>query len=265
MWIAQLSDPHLRPDGVLYQGVLDTNAVFEAAVRQVDGLDPAPDLVLLTGDVADTGNPAEYAVARRILAGLRVPVRAIPGNHDEREAFRAAFETDFGDLPTEGPLNYVDAGSGEVRVVALDVTVPGLHHGEVPPATLDWLDSVLGREPSRPTLVMMHQPPLLSGIPYLDEYRCFDAEPLAHLLTRYPAVECVLCGHVHRTMTMRFAGTLLCTAPSTSTAIALRPRPGAEPASYLEPPGFLLHHWDQGRMLTHVVPVGDFPGPFGFA
>jgi hypothetical protein len=67
-------------------------------------------------------------------------------------------------------------------------------------------------------------------------------------------------------MQLRFAGTLLCTAPSTTTAIALRPFPTAKPASFIEPPGFLLHHWkaDTG-FLTHSVPIGAFPGPFPFA
>ncbi len=67
-------------------------------------------------------------------------------------------------------------------------------------------------------------------------------------------------------MQLRFAGTVLCTAPSTATAIALRPHPTAEPASFIEPPGFLLHHWKPGTgLLTHCIPIGTFPGPFPFA
>jgi hypothetical protein len=79
-------------------------------------------------------------------------------------------------------------------------------------------------------------------------------------------VQRVLCGHVHRQMQQVFGSTLLCSAPSTATSIALRPCADADPASFLEPPGFLLHHWrDQGGMLTHSVPIGDFSGPFPFA
>ena len=99
-------------------------------------------------------------------------------------------------------------------------------------------------------------------MPYLDAYLCRDGHRLASVIERYPTVQCIACGHVHRFMALRFAGTLLCTAPSTATAIALRLDPQAEPASYIEPPGLLLHRWtaDTG-LVTHLVPIGSFPGP----
>jgi 3',5'-cyclic-AMP phosphodiesterase len=264
VWIAQISDTHLRPEGVLYGDAVDPAAALAAAVRQIAALDPRPDLILHTGDVTEAGLPAEYVLARRLLEDLPAPLRAIPGNHDEGNTFREAFP-DMPGLPTAGPLNYVDRETGPVRVIALDVTVPGQHHGEVSRHSLSWLEAVLAEEPDRPTVLMLHQPPFRCGVPYLDAYRCLDDGTLAALLLRFSAVERVLCGHVHRAMLRRFGGTLLCTAPSTVTAIALRPRPDAPPASYLEPPGFLLHHWDGEGMVTHVIPIGDFAGPLPFA
>jgi 3',5'-cyclic AMP phosphodiesterase CpdA len=264
MWIAQLSDPHIRPVGVLYKNILDANAVLTGAVRQINRLNPLPDLVVLTGDVVDEGDPAEYVAARAILAELKPRLLVIPGNHDERSAFRAAF-ADHVYLPPDGPLHYQDA-SGPVRVIGVDVTVPGRHHGDFTEEAATWLDTVLAADATRPTVVMMHQPPIVTGIPYLDKYNCRNGGRLARIVSRFPAVERILCGHVHRSMQMRFAGTLLCTAPSTATAIALHAVPDGEPASFIEPPGFLLHHWrPDGGMLTHLVPVGAFPGPFPFA
>lgn len=263
MWIAQLSDPHVRPHGVLYQGVVDANEALAAAVRQVNALTPRADLVLLSGDVVDFGDPAEYAAARAILSELRAPLFVIPGNHDEREAFRAAF-ADHAYLPPDGPLHFA-VEAGPLRIVGFDVTIPGKHHGDVDEAAAAWLRNALAVDRARPTLVMMHQPPLSTDVPYLDAYRCFGADRLGFVIADFPAVERVLCGHVHRHMQMRFGGTLLCTAPSTATAIALKPLPDAKPASCLEPPGFLLHHWRPEGLLTHNIPVGTFPGPFPFA
>src|SRR5690349_20608901 len=91
MLIAQLSDPHVRPEGELYQGGVDSNAMFATAIAHVNALDPRPDLVLLSGDLVDHGQDYEYAMLAKLLAALDVPVLAIPGNHDEREAFRRAF------------------------------------------------------------------------------------------------------------------------------------------------------------------------------
>ncbi len=265
MLIVQVSDPHLRAEGQLYQGRVDSNAMFAAAVHQIGTLDPAPDLVLLSGDVTDEGTADEYATARRLLAGLAAPLVVIPGNHDERSAFRMAF-ADHAYLPGEGPMNFVAYHHGPCRIIGFDVTQPGYHHGDVDEAALAWLDAALGSDARRPTLIMMHQPPFRCGLPYVDDYLCRGGERIDAVVSRYPAVERVLCGHVHRMMQVRFGGTLLCTAPSTTTAIALRLRANAEPASYIEPPGFLLHQWrpDIG-VVTHLVPIGSFPGPLPFA
>ena len=263
MLIAQLSDPHLCAPGTLYQGLVDSNAMFEAALGRLAALDPAPDLVLLTGDVTEHATPDEYRLARHLLAGIRQPLLAIPGNHDEREAFRAAF-ADFGYLPATGPLHFART-RGPLRVIGLDISVPGHHHGDVDEATVAWLEATLAADPHRPTLIMLHQPPVETGIGFIDAYRCFNGDRLAGIVARYPAVERVLCGHVHRHVSLRFGGSLLHIAPSTTTAIALRLASGAEPASHVEPPALLLHHWRQeAGMLTHYVPVDPGVGPLPF-
>ncbi|HEY5893394.1 MAG TPA: phosphodiesterase [Chthoniobacterales bacterium] len=265
MLIVQISDPHLRPKDTLYKGKVDSNGPFAETIRQINGLNPKPDLVLLSGDIADEGTPEEYENARRLLAELEAPLLVIPGNHDDRENFRAAFQ-DHTYLPRSGALNYAAGGFGPVRIVALDVTLPGLHHGAITAESAAWLDAVLAEEPDRPTIIFMHQPPFACGVPYLDDYWCKGGDVLAAVVARYPAVERVLCGHVHRLMQVRFGGTLLCTAPSTSTTIALQLRPDAVGASFVEPPAFLLHHWkpDTG-IVTHLILVGTFSGPFWWA
>jgi len=262
--IAQLSDPHICAPGTLYQGLVDSNAMFEAAIRRLAALDPAPDLVLLTGDVTEHAAAGEYQLARRLLAAIRQPVLAIPGNHDERQAFRAAF-ADAGYLPAAGPLHFAAGNHGPVRIIGLDISVPGQHHGDFDAATAAWLEAALAAEPERPTLLMLHQPPIETGIGFIDAYRCFNGERLAAIVSRYPAVERVLCGHVHRHTSLRFAGSLLQIAPSTTTAIALRLAPHAEPASFVEPPALLLHHWQlEAGMITHHVPIDPGEGPLAF-
>lgn len=265
MLIAHLSDPHLRPQGVLYQDLVDSNAMFAEALRCLDALSPRPDVVILSGDLVDFGSDEEYAHAREMLASIRAPLLMIPGNHDDRDAMRRGFP-DHAYLPPSGPLSFCATEHGPVRIVGLDVTVPGHHHGDFDDAAAAWLDEMLAREPDRPTIVMLHQHPFDSGIPYIDKYNCRGGGRLAEVIARYPAVERVVCGHIHRHMQLRFGGTILCTAPSTTTAIALRLDPDARPASFVEPPAMLLHHWAEGRgLVTHYVPIGTFEGPLPFA
>ena len=265
MLIAHLSDPHLRPKGVLYQDLVDSNAMFEAAVRHLNSLSPRPDAVILSGDLVDEGSAEEYAFARELLADIREPLLMLPGNHDARETMHQSFP-DHTYWPPSGPLHFVASDIGPVRIIGLDITIPGLHHGDMDDDAVAWLDAALAREPDRSTIIMMHQHPFASGIPYIDKYDCRRGDRLAAIASRYPAVARILCGHIHRHMQVQFGGTVLCTAPSTTTAIALRLDPDARPASYVEPPAMLLHHWTEDTgLITHFVPIGDFRGPLPFA
>lgn len=264
MLIAHLSDPHLQPPGKLYKGLVDSNAMFEAAIRHLQALDPQPDLVLLTGDIVEAGTDAEYDTAVEMLSRIRQPVLAIPGNHDDRETFRRRLGQLSGLAPS-GPLHLAAGDFGPVRILGVDVTVPGAHHGDMDDAACVWLQARLDEEPDRATIIMLHQPPFDSGIPYIDQYNCRNGDRLAAIVSRHPRVERILCGHIHRHMQLRFGSTMLITAPSTTTAIALGLRDDAEPASFIEPPAMLLHHWrPHAGLITHLVPIGSFRGPLPF-
>ncbi len=264
MLIAQISDPHIRPDGVCYQGVADSNHSLTEAITHILAFDRRPDLVLITGDLVDEGHSAEYEALRAILAGLPIPYLVIPGNHDDRENLRKAF-SDHTYLPREGPLHYC-VDDYPVRIIGLDSTVPGLHHGHIDTAGLQWLADTLARDTTKPTLVMLHHPPFVSGIGYMDEYRYFDGAELAAVVKQFDNIEIVLCGHVHRSMLTRWANTVVCACPSTATEIDLQLAESAQPASHLGPRACMLHLWDPRHgLISHTSQIGDFDGPYPFA
>jgi 3',5'-cyclic-AMP phosphodiesterase len=260
MLIAQISDLHVRPDGILYADQVPSNSMADAAVNHLNSLVPRPELVIITGDIVDQGSSEEYEVSRRILARLEIPYLVIPGNHDERRAFSRAF-ADHSYLPVGGgALNY-QFDAHPVRIIALDSSVPGQHHGDIDPTSLTWLEQTLADDSGRPTLLMMHHQPFASGIPYLEEYRHFGADKIAKVIAGCPSIERVLCGHVHRLMTAQLGGVLVMSCPSTASQIALRLDKKARPASFMEPPGCLLHLWRPGGgFVSHLSPIGDY-GP----
>ncbi len=120
MLIAQLSDPHFLPKGMLAFGKVDTAGFLERAVAHLNGLDL--DAVLITGDLTNDGDEAVYAECAAIVAGLRAPYFVMTGNHDDRALMRARFGGSY--LPAEGPLCYV-IEQFAVRVIALDSLVDG--------------------------------------------------------------------------------------------------------------------------------------------
>lgn len=248
MLIAQLSDPHLKAADEQDPRLAESDAMFGRAIARLNALDPRPDVVLLTGDLTCDGLPCQYEHLAKLLLTLEIPCLAIPGNRDEREGFRRVFQAQ-GHMPAEGPISYVAGGFGPVRIVAFDLTVPGKYRGHVTEEGAAWLEAVLAAEPDRPTLIMMHQPPFPSGVPYLDAFfahggpHCREGGRLAELVSRFPAVERIVCGHIHRYLQLRFGGAMLCTAPATMT-------------TRKDPPAFLLHRWHKGRgLFTEELPV----------
>lgn len=261
MIVAQLSDPHIVAPGDRLYGQVDTAEFLVRAVREINQLDPPPDIAVVTGDLVDHGTPEEYAHLRRLLGKLRMPVFVIPGNHDAREPLREAFGGD-GYLPENGFLQYA-VEDYPLRLVALDTHIPGQGGGELCEERLDWLDRTLSAAPERPTLLLMHHPPFATGIERMDRAGLDNSAAFAAVASRHPQIERILCGHLHRAITARFAGTVAGTAPATAHQIHLDLRAGAPLRFMLEPPGYQLHVWRDGLGLaTHTAVFGDWPGPF---
>ena len=259
MRIAQITDCHIRPEGMLIYGAIDTAAYLARAVEAVNALDPPPDLVLLTGDLVDAGSPAEYARLIAILRPLRAPYFVIPGNHDTREGLRAAFADHSYLASGNGFINYA-LEAYPIRLIGLDSIVPGEVWGRLCPVRLAWLDRALAAAPALPTLIFIHHPPFPVGIAHMDEHPFEGALELAALIRRHPNVERLIAGHVHRAIQLRWAGTVASTCPSTAHHFALDFRPDALIAYTLEPPAFQLHCWIPGTgIVTHTAAIGDYP------
>ena len=264
MLIAQISDMHIKAPGTMLYKRIDTAGYLERAVAHIMHLDPRPDIVIATGDLVDGGKPEEYGLLRDLLAPLAMPVYLIPGNHDARDALRAAFP-DHAYLPRDGYLQYAVDGH-PVRLIALDTLVDGKPYGELCDRRLAWLEARLG-EDDRPALLFMHHPPFDTGIESFDGAKLnFGGERFADIVRRHPNVERVVCGHVHRPIQVRWAGTMASIAPGTAHQATLDLRPGARLSMTMDPPGLALHQWRRGSgLVTHVSYVGDFEGPRPFA
>jgi 3',5'-cyclic-AMP phosphodiesterase len=152
--VVQLSDPHI---GAMWaEG--DPVAGLAAAVASIRQLRPAPDALLLTGDLADTRADSEYAHVLGALEGVDAPRYALPGNHDDRDALRGHFGI-AGDPGT--PVQYA-VHVGGLRILMLDSTRPGADAGELDAGRLSWLEDALSADPRTPTLLAMHHPPLVT-------------------------------------------------------------------------------------------------------
>jgi len=276
MLVAQITDMHILAEGKLFHSPrraipdsdpgwshIDTAAHLAQAVATLNALRPMPDVTVITGDLTDHGGAEEYTNLRALLAPLRMPYFLIPGNHDKRDELRAAFGAD-GYFPARGFLQYTVEGH-PLRIVALDTHIPASPDGELCAERLGWLDATLKAAPAQPTLVLMHHPPFAVGIEHMDRHALRNPAAFAEVIGRHPQVERVLCGHLHRTIHRRFAGTIAGTCPATAHQLVLDINPGAQAEFIFEPPGYQLHLWREGEgLVTHTAALGDWPGPFPY-
>ncbi|MFY9780836.1 MAG: phosphodiesterase [Candidatus Baltobacteraceae bacterium] len=260
MIVAQISDLHVTRKGRLLGHMVNTAKYLRRCVARLNSLKPRPDVVVATGDLVDAGKPKEYKRLRKILEELRVPLYVVPGNHDRSDAFREAF-ADHRYLPADGPAAQYVIDSYDLRLIGLDTTRPGEVGGGLDERRLSWLDEELGRAPSRPTLIFMHHPPFKTGIRQLDAAGFRGGEQFGAIVERHGQIERIVCGHIHRAMQVRWRGRFVCTAPSTAYQFALELRERRPLGFVLEPPGFLLHVWEDGAMITHECTVGTYDGP----
>lgn len=239
--VAHVSDTHFGNDDQ------DPRARADAVMEHLLAMDPRPDLLLVSGDVADHGLPEEYAAARAWLDRWPGPSAVCPGNHDVRTAF-----VDGLGLPARSVVEV--AGSRFLMLDSLVDAVDGerVDEGRLGEEQLTWLDGELGTS-TAPAYVVLHHPPTTIGVQLMDPIRLVDGEALAAVLERHPHVVATLVGHAHTMCATTYAGRPLLVGGGLVSTVPL----DAEPLPlvwYAGPPTLALHLVDDespARVTTH--------------
>lgn len=253
--VIHVSDPHFLAGGAQLGGRYDVAANFARTLEAVRTVHPRPAAIVITGDLADLGEPDAYrrlrAAVEPIADELNAPVVWVAGNHDERPALRAGLL----DLaPTEEPVTGVwDLGG--LRLIALDTSVPGWHHGDLDADQLAWLAEVLAEPAPHGTLLAMHHPPIPSHLPLFDILELRHQDELAEIV-RGSDVRGILAGHLHYSSQGTFAGVPVSVASATcyTMNVAL---PAAEVNGMDAAQAFQLVHVYPETITHTVVPVTD--------
>ena len=162
------------------------------------------DFAVLPGDNADDGAPEQYALLHDAIAGLRLPLHVLPGDHDFKPRSLDAFYA----VPRVERLPRAVTVKGH-RCLFLDVVSVGTGGPDfrLDKAQLDWAERELedARAASEAAVVFMHTYPadLREG-----------AERLRALLAR-PDVRCVDMGHTHYNELANDGGTIFMVTRST--------------------------------------------------
>ncbi|RKS88427.1 3',5'-cyclic AMP phosphodiesterase CpdA [Microbacterium sp. AG790] len=253
--IVHLSDTHLLAGNRPLGGRYDTAANLTATLAALERTGVRPDAIVFTGDLTDLGEPEAYAALRAqvepVAARLGAPIVWVAGNHDERPALREGL---LDEPPSLEPVTGVwDLGG--LRLIALDSSVPGWHHGDLDAAQLDWLRGILADAAPRGTVLALHHPPLPSHIPFFDILELRHQNEFAQALAGSD-VRAILAGHLHYATAGTFAGIPVSVASATCYTMNLQ-RPPQEVNGMDGGQSFHLVHVYDDTITHSVVPVGE--------
>jgi len=251
-FLLHMSDLHLVGSGALY-GDVDAEARLRQAFAAVQASGARPEAIVLTGDLTDAGEPEAYRKLRAIVEPAAKDLGAeliwVMGNHDQRGNLRSLL---LDEAPSDAPLDR-SYQLGGLRLLVLDSTVPGFHHGELTPEQLRWLASELSTPAPEGTLLALHHPPVptVQDLAVLAELR--NQKALAEVLDGTDVLA-ILAGHLHFSTSAVFAGVPVSVASSTCytqdlnvEAGGMRGRDGAQ--------SFNLVHVYGKTVVNSVVPV----------
>jgi len=227
MIIAQISDSHIDPQSDKLQDRLKD---LRCVVDDLNNLDPAPDLVIHTGDVVHNGSQEKYDLALTILGDIRVPFYVCAGNRDDRDLIVKNFQTGKDMAPTSGFLQY-SIDDYPVRLIALDTLSATTNMGDYCQQRANALSQILAQEPQKPTALFMHHPPFeIVGSKYPFQFDDWDTvDHLASVLKKNNQVKHLFCGHTHRNSNGEMLGIPATTTPSIAIDLRLGDVPeGAE-------------------------------------
>ena len=251
--IAHLSDPHLIGGGGLHYGVIDNVANLRRTLDRLDAVRPVPQALVFTGDLADRAEPDAYATLRSMVEPWAAERGAVVvwtmGNHDERAPFaRGLFDSD--DAGFQDRVHEVDG----LRIVALDTSVPGYHHGVLEPEQLAWLADVLATPAEHGTLLAMHHPPLpLPMLRAAELIELHDQQALADVIAGTDA-RGILAGHLHLSTWSTFAGVPVSVA--SATCYTSDPAPIDRFVSGVDAgQAFSMVHTYDDRLVHTIVPL----------
>ncbi|WP_156760455.1 phosphodiesterase [Microbacterium karelineae] len=250
--IIHISDTHLLAGGVRLGGQYDTAANLAALLSRIERIENACAIVV-TGDLTDLGEPDAYrdlaALVDPVAARMGLPVVWIAGNHDERPAMRRDL---LGEEATQEPILRVVDLDG-LRMIALDSTVPGWHHGDIDDEQIAWLRDVLSEPAPLGTILALHHPPLPSHVPMFDILELRNQPALADAVSGSD-VRAILAGHLHYSMSGSFAGvpTFVAAASCYTMDVA---RPAREVNGMDAGQSFHLVHVYDDQVTSTVVPV----------
>jgi Icc protein len=210
MKVIQITDTHLfAQDNLEIFGEKSNLRCQEVIARIVNEESDNTDLILLTGDVSQDKTAESYQKMVHYLSGLGIPVYWIPGNHDDLEQMKQAFD---------GAKNFhyqTHLTLEHWHLIFINTTKNNTDKGYLSLQERLTIKKELEISPTDKKIAMvMHHHPVEVGTPLVDHYILQDTNEFWSLLTQKP-VDLIICGHVHGNYQIKYNNLVIETSPAT--------------------------------------------------
>ncbi len=243
--ILQFTDTHLHADpGRELYGV-NTDQSLAHVLDKAGAEKPAPDLIILTGDLVHDGSSQGYSRLAGHIGRLGAAAYSLAGNHDAPATMARLFRGQ--------PVHYRDSVLiGGWLLVFLNSHFPGSDAGELGEEQIEHLESLLASSHGQHVLLCLHHQPVPVGSPWIDSIGLKDAASLWRVLQRHAGVRGILWGHIHQAYTGEKHGVRLLGSPS--TCMQFTPRSDEFIVDQAPPAYRWLELGPDGSIETGIVP-----------
>lgn len=202
--MVHISDTHVSKFGHFMEHL------FDKAIKEINRLDPKPDIVVHSGDLTDNGVLPDYELAFEKINSIDVRVVVAPGNHDERNYGHSLFKEII------GPMDYEER-VGKTAIFVMNSPEPDRDDGRLGRRRQEFLDSRLRALPNDVVKVVVFHHHLIP-VPHSGRETSVleDAGDILEMVLDRN-VDFVLMGHRHVGRALKMQSTMLINAGTVSS------------------------------------------------
>lgn len=246
--IIQITDMHLFEQQ--HETLLGVNTwdSFTAVLEMIQSRFPNPDLIFLTGDLAQDEMEETYRRLIQALQPFDCPKYGIPGNHDDERYMRAIFH----ELHLQDNRHVI---LDHWNLILLNTQKPRAVEGYLSVEQLDFLANALGMYPEHHALIFMHHPPVAINSAWIDRLMLSNHTEFWKTIAPFKHIKGIFCGHVHQSAEIEHHRIPVYTTPSTCfqfTALS------QQFSVSHEMPGFRVIELDAECFTTAIYRITDY-------
>lgn len=242
--ILQITDMHiLHSPGETLVGI-DTEYYFHAILDLAFSAHDYFDLVLVTGDLAQSPSQASYQRILNRLEAYHTPCVCLPGNHDDFELMQQILNTDSISCRKQTLL-------GDWQIICLNSQIIGSAGGRLADDELLLLKQCLSEYPDHHTLIAVHHHCLPTQSAWMDTMTIENHQDFLAIIEQYPQVKAITTGHIHQLMDSNIGSVRVLGTPS--TCFQFKPKSAKFGMDNTAPGYRVLQLYPSGRIESDIA------------